>query len=52
VLSVVTDNSIEQRFPAREQSRNSLYEGAYRLEAVVKSFVERHCVIWCGACVW
>jgi hypothetical protein len=52
VLSVVTDNSIEQRFPAREQSRNSLYEGAYRLEAVVKSFVERHRVIWCVACVW
>ena len=27
VLSVVTDNTIEQRFPPREQSRNSLYEG-------------------------
>jgi hypothetical protein len=52
VLSVVTDNSIEQRFPAREQSRNTLYEGAYRLEAVVKSVVERHRVIWCVACVW
>jgi intraflagellar transport protein 172 len=29
VLSVVTDNSIEQRFPSREQSRNSLYEGLF-----------------------
>jgi intraflagellar transport protein 172 len=29
VLSVVTDNSIEQRFPPREQSRNSLYEGLF-----------------------
>jgi intraflagellar transport protein 172 len=29
VLSVVTDSKIEQRFPAREQSRNSLYEGLF-----------------------
>jgi len=29
VLSVVTDNSIEQRLPARESSRNTLYEGLY-----------------------
>jgi intraflagellar transport protein 172 len=29
VLSVVTDSSIEQRLPAREASRNTLYEGLY-----------------------
>ena len=29
VLSVVTDNSFEQRFPPREQSRNTLYEGLF-----------------------
>jgi len=29
VLSVVTDSNIEQRFPPREQSRNSLYEGLF-----------------------
>ncbi len=29
VLSVVTDASIEQRFPRREQSRNTLYEGIF-----------------------
>ena len=29
VLSVVTDNSVEQRLPPREQSRNTLYEGLY-----------------------
>lgn len=27
VLSVVTDSKIEQRFPTREQSRGTLYEG-------------------------
>jgi hypothetical protein len=29
VLSVVTDASIEQRFPSREQSRGTLYEGMF-----------------------
>ena len=29
VLSVVTDNSVEQRFPPKEQSRNTLYEGLF-----------------------
>jgi intraflagellar transport protein 172 len=29
VLSVVTDSNIEQKFPPREQSRNSLYEGMF-----------------------
>lgn len=29
VLSVVTDSSIEQQFPRREQSRNTLYEGLF-----------------------
>lgn len=29
VLSVVTDTSIEQRFPRREQSRNTIYEGVF-----------------------
>eukprot|EP01038_Epipyxis_sp_PR26KG_P006699 gene6699-9188_t len=29
VLSVVTDSSIEQRLPPREQSKNTLYEGLF-----------------------
>ena len=29
MLSVVTDTSIQQRFPPRDQSRNSLYEGLF-----------------------
>lgn len=29
VLSVVTDASVEQRLPPREQSRNTLYEGLF-----------------------
>eukprot|EP00597_Dinobryon_sp_UTEXLB2267_P013909 CAMPEP_0170126096 /NCGR_PEP_ID=MMETSP0020_2-20130122/19456_1 /TAXON_ID=98059 /ORGANISM="Dinobryon sp., Strain UTEXLB2267" /LENGTH=1612 /DNA_ID=CAMNT_0010358929 /DNA_START=619 /DNA_END=5457 /DNA_ORIENTATION=- len=32
VLSVVTDSSVEQRLPPREQSRNTLYEGLYSSE--------------------
>jgi intraflagellar transport protein 172 len=32
VLSVVTDSTVEQRFPARETSRNSLYEGLFNSE--------------------
>ena len=32
VLSVVTDSNIEQRFPPREQARNSLYEGLFSTE--------------------
>lgn len=32
VLSVVTDSAIEQRFPPREQARNSLYEGLFSSE--------------------
>ena len=30
VLSVVTDSSVEQRFPAREKSRGTLYEGFFQ----------------------
>eukprot|EP01035_Chromulina_nebulosa_P019403 gene19403-25277_t len=29
VLSIVTDSTIEQKFPRREQTRNTLYEGLY-----------------------
>jgi intraflagellar transport protein 172 len=29
VLSVITDSSVDQQFPPREQSRNTLYEGMF-----------------------
>ena len=32
VLSVVTDSNIEQRFPSKEQSRGTLYEGLFAHE--------------------
>eukprot|EP01041_Mallomonas_annulata_P001132 gene1132-2194_t len=32
VLSVVTDSSIQQRFPRREQARNTIYEGLFLSE--------------------
>eukprot|EP00595_Chromulina_sp_UTEXLB2642_P000435 CAMPEP_0196761570 /NCGR_PEP_ID=MMETSP1095-20130614/859_1 /TAXON_ID=96789 ORGANISM="Chromulina nebulosa, Strain UTEXLB2642" /NCGR_SAMPLE_ID=MMETSP1095 /ASSEMBLY_ACC=CAM_ASM_000446 /LENGTH=1006 /DNA_ID=CAMNT_0042111301 /DNA_START=2197 /DNA_END=5217 /DNA_ORIENTATION=+ len=32
VLSIVTDSSIEQKFPRREQTRNTLYEGLYHYD--------------------
>jgi intraflagellar transport protein 172 len=32
VLSVVTDSSVEQRFPTRERSRGTMYEGLFHSE--------------------
>jgi hypothetical protein len=29
VLSIVTDSNVEQRFPGREASKNTLYDGLY-----------------------
>ena len=41
ILSVVTDSSVEQRFPGKEQSRGTLYDGLFhtqRKSCIVSGF--------------
>ncbi len=41
ILSIVTDASVEQRFPSKDQSRGTLYEGLFvtnRKSCIVTGF--------------